>query len=64
MAEGGERTGLTLLDDIARELGHPQPDVVIAGGREIFNRLHARDVLLGARRPRAGVVTGGAEPAG
>jgi len=42
-------TGRRLLETIAEELHHPDPDVVIAGGVEIFSELMSRDVLLGAR---------------
>lgn len=40
-------TGRGLLERIALELAHPDPDAVIEGGREILERLKARDVLLG-----------------
>ena len=40
-------TSLGLLERIALELGHPNPEVVVAGGVEILTRLRARDVLLG-----------------
>jgi uncharacterized protein len=42
-------TGRGLLERIALELAHPDPEAVVAGGREILERLRARDVLLGAR---------------
>lgn len=40
--------GHGLLERIALELSHPDPDAVVAGGRDILQRLRARDVLLGA----------------
>lgn len=45
-------TGRSLLERIARELSHPDPEVVIAGGQEIMERLRARDVLLGTLASR------------
>jgi hypothetical protein len=42
-------TGQDALAQIARELGHPNPDVVVRGGLEILHDLHARDVVLGTR---------------
>lgn len=44
------KSGLSLLEQIATELHHPDPAVVIAGGKEIFDELIERDVLLGARK--------------
>lgn len=41
--------GRGLLERIALELAHPDPDAVIAGGLEILERLRARDVLLGTK---------------
>jgi uncharacterized protein len=40
-------TGRACLLQIAAELSHPQPDVVVAGGATILSELRARDVLLG-----------------
>ncbi len=42
-------TGRALLERIALELSHPDPDAVVTGGREILARLKARDVVLGSR---------------
>ena len=41
------RTGRACLEQIAGELGHPQPEVVVDGGRAILADLRERDVLLG-----------------
>lgn len=46
-------SGAALLAQIAEELKHPRPEVVIAGGRAMLSDLHDRDVLLGARNPSA-----------
>ncbi|MEJ2515515.1 MAG: putative DNA-binding domain-containing protein [Gammaproteobacteria bacterium] len=42
----GQRTARDCLAQIAAELGHPQPDAVIRGGRDIVEDLLQRDVLL------------------
>jgi len=47
--EGHGITGRAMLERIALELGHHDPDLVVAGGAEILTRLRARDVLLGVR---------------
>lgn len=39
--------GRQLLETIAGELHHPDPDVVIAGGLAVLQDLRARDVILG-----------------
>lgn len=41
------KTGYMLLQQIAEELSHPQPGVVINGGIDILNDLKSRDVVLG-----------------
>lgn len=46
--EGGQ-SARALLERIARELGHADPEVVVRGGLEIMQRLRARDVILGVR---------------
>lgn len=40
-------TGRTLLETIAKELNHPDPEVVINGGLEIMQDLLTKDILLG-----------------
>lgn len=41
------QTGSEMLQQIARELEHPDPDVVIRGGAEILASMHTRDIILG-----------------
>lgn len=41
------RTGRECLRDIATELAHPKPEVVVAGGTTVLAELRACDVLLG-----------------
>ncbi len=41
------QSGLQLLEGIAAELNHPDPQVVINGGHEIMHDMHSRDILLG-----------------
>jgi uncharacterized protein len=42
--------GAKLLQRIAEEIRHPQPQAVIAEGKEIFASLRRRDIILGTRR--------------
>ncbi len=41
------KTGLQLLERIAEELKHHDPQVVINGGHEIMRDMHDKDILLG-----------------
>ncbi len=50
--EDGASTGQRLLEQIARELAHPNPDRVIEGGLQILTRLHHAHIILGTRRER------------
>ena len=40
------RSGLALMQQIAAELQHPDPSVVINGGRELLLQLQAQDIVL------------------
>jgi hypothetical protein len=42
-------TGRQLLLKIAAELSHPQPEVVIDGGREILENLRTKAIVTGTR---------------
>jgi hypothetical protein len=42
-----DKTGQQLLEGIARELDHPDPQVVINGGHEIMRDMHSKDIILG-----------------
>ena len=42
-------SGRALLEAIAKEINHPNPDVVINGGLEIMQDLHVKDILLGTK---------------
>jgi uncharacterized protein len=56
----GEERGLVgreLLEQIASELSHPDPSVVISGGSEILNGLRAKSVVLGTRAWQPGGAT-------
>ncbi len=48
--ESSERTGRELLDQIARELKHPQPEQVIQGGARTLEQLRKVGVVLGTRK--------------
>lgn len=43
-------SGCRLLEQIAAELAHPDPDKVITGGLEIMQNLHNKDILPGVQR--------------
>ncbi len=45
--EHNNASGQYLLEQIASELNHPQPEVVISGGTQILNDLKNREVILG-----------------
>jgi hypothetical protein len=49
IVNGDNVNGETLLMQIAAELSHPSPDIVVHGGAEILRELRESDVLLGAR---------------
>ncbi len=49
MSENNTTTGREMLNQIAVELGHPEPDVVVSGGLEILKDLQVRDVVPGVR---------------
>jgi len=42
-------SGAEIMRAVAAELRHPNPDAVVAAGREILERLVARDAILGTR---------------
>lgn len=42
-------TGRALLEDMARELKHPDTDAVIESGREMLGFLRERNIILGTR---------------
>ncbi len=42
-------TGRAILAQIAEEIHHPDPEVVIAGGRQTLHDLHRRQIVLGTR---------------
>ena len=48
ISENPEHTGKQHLKKIAEELNHPDPKVVINGGREIMEGLRNKDILLGS----------------
>lgn len=44
-----DKTGLQLLEGIAKELHHPDFGVIIDGGQEIMRNMQEKDILLGVR---------------
>lgn len=55
IGERPQASGRELLRQIAAELQHPNPGTVVAEGARIFEQLRERDILLGTRRPAAGL---------
>jgi hypothetical protein len=49
LKENPALTGLDVLNTIAAELGHDDPDSVIEAGRELLSDLRERNVILGTR---------------
>ena len=49
ISENSSKSGELLLDCIALEMSHPQPQVVIAGGAEILAGLAAKDIIVGTK---------------
>jgi hypothetical protein len=45
----GNRTGRELLQNIADELQHPDPEIVIKGGLDVMQQLRDKDIILGAK---------------
>ena len=45
-----EHTGRQQLEQIAKELNHPRPEVVIDGGTETLETLRSKDIILGSRK--------------
>lgn len=42
--------GQTILEDIARELAHPKPEIIIAGGLQILQEWLERNIILGIKK--------------
>ena len=50
ITEDSNSSGEQLLEQIAAELSHPRPGVVVNGGMEIMKGLHEKNILLGTKR--------------
>lgn len=50
LEEDQQSSGRELLQRIASELQHPQPDAVVQGGADTLRDLRARDIVIGTRR--------------
>lgn len=53
LQEDDSLTGRRALEQIASELNHPNPDIVIEGGRDILEAWRERDIVLGANVPKS-----------
>ena len=45
-----DQTGLEILKNIAEQLNHSDPDVVITGGQQILEQLRSVDIISGTRK--------------
>ena len=45
-----ERSGEAILLDIAEQIQHPDPQVVVNGGKDILQGMKEKDIILGSRR--------------
>lgn len=50
MKENQGLSGLNILNTVAQELSHPQPETVIEAGTGVLRDLASRDVILGTRQ--------------
>ncbi len=50
LGEDEDRNGRELLEQIAEELAHPNPDIVLHGGLEALESMRRRGAVLGTRR--------------
>jgi len=49
VSENDTESGEQLLNRIAAEMSHPQPDIVVNGGMDILKGLAQKDIILGTR---------------
>lgn len=47
LQENSSASGLVVLNELATELAHPDPDVMLEHGRALLDSLYQRDLLLG-----------------
>ena len=47
LQEGNKQSGQQILEQIAEEMQHPEPDLIIQGGHQILLKLRKAGVLLG-----------------
>jgi hypothetical protein len=50
LLQPGQATGREVIATIVSELRHPNPDAVLAGGRQILENLRAEEAVLGTVR--------------
>ena len=50
IAEDNNETGDQLLNRVANEMSHPQPEVVVNGGMEILKEMAGKDIILGIKK--------------
>jgi hypothetical protein len=51
LGEEPMESGETLIRQVATELNHPNPDIVVQGGYDLLKQWRDRQIVLGTRRP-------------
>jgi len=49
LGENRDLSGAQALQQIAEEMSHPQPEQIIAGGRDVLQQLRDKDIILGTQ---------------
>jgi len=52
LQQGSAESGREILQRIAKELQHPNPQIVINGGTQILQLMHQHDIITGIKSPR------------
>ncbi len=48
--QNNDENGEQLLNRIAEEMSHPQPEVVVNAGMQILKELVEKDIILGTKK--------------
>lgn len=50
IAHNANQSGRSILQHIADEMNHPQPDMIVTHGEQLMKQLRAQEILLGVAR--------------
>ncbi|MBR9866296.1 MAG: DUF2063 domain-containing protein [Oceanospirillales bacterium] len=50
LSENSDLSGTQVLQQIAAEMRHPQPEQIVAGGLSVLQKLRDKDIILGTQR--------------